>query len=276
VRGVRAGVAGENRVLEGVLIRRPLTRPPGHPYVGWMAVALVTGASGALGRAIAERLAKDGYRLALHHHENGVHELAELLRRRGTQVALIQGDVRDEADATRMTAEAQRELGPLDVLVNNAGLVKDRTITKMSVAEWDLVLDTNLKGAFLMCRAAVGGMRERRRGKIVNISSIVGAMGNFGQVNYAASKAGLIGLTKALARECARDQVTVNCICPGFMDTPMVRGVPEPVQEKLVAQIPLGRFGEPSAVGDAVAYLAGPGGDYVTGQVLHVNGGMYM
>ncbi|HYV47740.1 MAG TPA: 3-oxoacyl-ACP reductase FabG [Myxococcaceae bacterium] len=239
-------------------------------------VALVTGASGALGRAIAERLGRDGYALALHHHNNGVHELEEALKRRGTEVVLVQGDIRDEADCTRMISEAQQALGPVDLLVNNAGLVKDHTITRMDVSEWDLVLDTNLKGAFLMCRASVGGMRERRRGRIVNISSIVGAMGNFGQVNYAASKAGLIGFTKALAREVARDRVTVNCICPGFMDTPMVRAVPEPVQQKLLGQIPLGRFGEPSAVGDAVAYLAGPGGDYVTGQVLHVNGGMYM
>src|SRR4051812_16225656 len=239
-------------------------------------VALVTGASGALGRSIAERLAKDGYSLALHHHNNGAHELAAELKRHGTAVVLVQGDVRVEADATRMMAEAQRALGPLDLLVNNAGLVKDHTITRMDISEWDLVLDTNLKGTFLMTRAAVGGMRERRRGRIVNISSIVGAMGNFGQVNYAASKAGLIGFTKALAREVARDGVTVNCICPGFMDTPMVRNVPEAVQQKLLAQIPLGRFGEPSAGGDAVVYLAGPSGDYVTGQVLHVNGGMYM
>ncbi|HEY8212037.1 MAG TPA: beta-ketoacyl-ACP reductase [Myxococcaceae bacterium] len=239
-------------------------------------VALVTGASGALGRAIAERLAKDGYSLALHHHNNGAQELADTLQRQGTRSVLVQGDVRLEADATRMMVEVQRALGPVDLLVNNAGLVKDHTITRMDVSEWDLVLDTNLKGAFLMCRAAVGGMRERRKGRIVNISSIVGAMGNFGQVNYAASKAGLIGFTKALAKECARDGVTVNCICPGFMDTPMVRGVPEAVQQKLLAQIPLGRFGEPSAVGDAVVYLAGSGGDYVTGQVLHVNGGMYM
>src|SRR5687768_10449714 len=125
-------------------------------------VALVTGASGALGRAIAERLAAGGYRLALHHRSNGVHELAAALRRRGAEVALVQGDVRREADAARMLSEIQGALGPLDVLVNNAGLVKDRTITKMSVDDWDLVLDTNLKGVFLMCRAAVGGMRERR------------------------------------------------------------------------------------------------------------------
>lgn len=239
-------------------------------------VALVTGASGALGGAIAERLAADGYRLALHHHTNGVQELADRLRKRGGRVALVQGDVCQETDVQRMVGDAQKALGPLTLLVNNAGLVKDRTITKMSVSEWDVVLDTNLKGTFLVSRAVVGGMRERKSGKIVNISSIVGAMGNFGQVNYAASKAGLIGLTKALARELARDQVTVNCICPGFMDTPMVRSVPEEAQQKLLAQIPLGRFGEPSAVGDAVAYLAGPGGDWITGQVLHVNGGMYM
>jgi NAD(P)-dependent dehydrogenase (short-subunit alcohol dehydrogenase family) len=239
-------------------------------------VALVTGASGSLGRAIAERLALDGYRLALHHFNNGVEALAERLRQRGREVMLVQGDISNERDASRIVAQAEAALGPLTLLVNNAGLLRDKSITKMSLEDWNVVIDTNLKGTFLMCRAAVGGMRERRRGRIVNISSIVGAMGNFGQVNYAASKAGLIGLSKALAKECAKDQVTVNCICPGFMDTPMVRGVPEPVQEKLRAQIPLGRFGEPSAVGDAVAYLAGSGGAWVTGQVLHVNGGMYM
>src|SRR4051794_3650897 len=131
-------------------------------------VALVTGASGALGRAIAERLGRDGDSLALHHHHGDASELAEALRRRGTEVALVQGDVRLEADAARMVAEAQAALGPVELLVNNAGLVKDHTITRMDVAEWDLVLDTNLKGAFLMCRAVVGGMRERRRGRVVN------------------------------------------------------------------------------------------------------------
>jgi len=170
----------------------------------------------------------------------------------------------------------EEELGPIAVLVNNAGLVRDRTLARLTEDDWDVVLDTNLRGAFLLCKATVPRMRERRAGRVVNISSIVGAMGNYGQINYAASKAGLIGLTKSLAREVARDQVTVNAICPGFMDTPMVRSVPQTVQEKLVAQIPLGRFGEPEAVGEAVAYLVGPGGDWVTGQVLHVNGGMYM
>src|SRR5687767_3244811 len=149
-------------------------------------VALVTGASGALGGAIAERLAADGYRLALHHHTNGVQELADRLRKRGCRVALVQGDVCQETDVQRMVGDAQKALGPLTLLVNNAGLVKDRTITKMSVPEWDVVLDTNLKGTFLVSRAVVGGMRERKSGRIVNISSIVGAMGNFGQVNYAA------------------------------------------------------------------------------------------
>jgi 3-oxoacyl-[acyl-carrier protein] reductase len=175
-----------------------------------------------------------------------------------------------------MIEGVQSELGPLSVVVNNAGLVRDRTITKMSSEDWSVVLDTNLRGAFHVCKSVVQGMRERKFGRIINISSIVGAMGNFGQVNYSASKAGLIGLTKSLAREIAREQITVNAICPGFMDTPMVRKVPEAVQEKIIAQIPLGRFGEPSAVGEAVAYLAGKGGDYITGQVLHVNGGMYM
>ncbi len=241
-------------------------------------VALVTGASGALGHAIAARLAKDGYALALHYHSRpeGADELREELSKLGARAMGVQADVCDEAEVQRMVQKVEAELGPVSVLVNNAGLVRDRSILKLTVEDWDIVLDTNLKGTFLATKAVVGGMRQRKQGRIINISSIVGAMGNFGQVNYAASKAGLIGMTKALAKEIARDQVTVNAICPGFMDTPMVRGVPEAVQEKLVAQIPLGRFGPPSAIGEAVAYLAGPGGDWITGQVFHVNGGRYM
>jgi 3-oxoacyl-[acyl-carrier protein] reductase len=241
-------------------------------------VALITGASGALGRAIAERLAQDGYWVGLHYRagKDRVLELAELIKSRGGRAFSVQADVCSETEVLRMVEGVEKELGPLSVVVNNAGLVRDRTITKLSSEDWSVVLDTNLRGAFHVCKSVVAGMRERHHGRIINVSSIVGAMGNFGQVNYSASKAGLIGLTKSLAREVARDQVTVNAICPGFMDTPMVRRVPEAVQEKLVAQIPLGRFGEPEAVGEAVAYLAGKGGDWVTGQVLHVNGGMYM
>lgn len=241
-------------------------------------VALITGASGALGRAIAVRLAKDGYACALHYRQNPepAQQLARELEAQGVRAFAVAGDVCKAADVQKMVEQVQAKLGPVTVLVNNAGLVKDRTLTKMSEEDWDIVLDTNLKGTFLMCRAVVGGMRERKEGAVINISSIVGAMGNFGQVNYSASKAGLIGLTKSLAKEVARDQVTVNAICPGFMDTPMVRNVPEAVQQKLLAQIPLGRFGEPSAVGDAVAYLSGQSGRWVTGQVLHVNGGQYM
>jgi 3-oxoacyl-(acyl-carrier-protein) reductase len=241
-------------------------------------VALITGASGSLGHAIALRLAQAGYDLALHYRsgEDEARHLATDLQKEGIRAMPVQADICLQDEVNQMVAAVEAELGPIDVVVNNAGLVRDRTLAKLTDDDWDVVLDTNLRGTFHVCKAVVPRMRERKAGRIVNISSIVGAMGNYGQINYAASKAGLIGLTKSLAKEVARDQVTVNAVCPGFMDTPMVRGVPEAVQEKLVAQIPLGRFGEPSAVGEAIAYLAGPGGDWVTGQVLHVNGGMYM
>jgi 3-oxoacyl-(acyl-carrier-protein) reductase len=241
-------------------------------------VALVTGASGALGQAISERLARDGYWLALHYRSgsDAVKLLAQKLQASGVRVMPVRADVRNGEDVQSMVRTIEHELGPIDLAVNNAGLVRDGLLAKLKDDDWSVVLETNLGGTFRVCQSVVDGMRARKHGRIINISSIVGAMGNLGQSNYAASKAGLIGLTKALARELARDQITVNAICPGFMDTPMVRKVPEAVQEKLLAQIPLRRFGEPVAVAHAVAYLAGPGGDWVTGQVLHVNGGMYM
>lgn len=241
-------------------------------------VALVTGAPGALGRAVALKLARDGWAVSLHY--NQARDKAEELQRQiadlGARSAIVQGDVRDQADVNRMVAETTERLGPVALAVNNAGIVRDKVLWKLTEEDWDAVLDTSLRGAFHVSKAVINGMRERKWGRIVNVSSIVGAMGNFGQTNYAAAKAGLIGFTKALAREVARSNVTVNAICPGFMESPMVRGVPEEAQKKLIEQIPLGRFGEPEAVGEAVAYLGGRGGDYVTGQVLHVNGGMYM
>lgn len=241
-------------------------------------VALITGANGALGQAIAERLAQEGWALGLHYRTRG--ELATTLHNtlaaQSARCCLVQGDIRSANEVAHVVMEIERSLGPISLVVNNAGIVRDRTLGKLTEEDWDAVVDTSLKGAYLVTRASIEGMRERKWGRVVNISSIVGAMGNFGQTHYAAAKAGLIGFTKSLARETARANVTVNAICPGFMDTPMVRGVPAEVQKKLVEQIPLGRFGEPEAVGHAVAFLAGPGGAYITGQVLHVNGGMYM
>lgn len=241
-------------------------------------VALVTGSSGALGRAIAERLAEDGFDLALHYRSGRqeAEKLAASLSASGVEARAYQADICKGPEVHRMVERVEGELGPIGVVINNAGLVRDRTCHKLTDEDWDEVLDTNLRGAFHVCRSVIPSLTRRKEGRIINISSIVGAMGNYGQANYAASKAGLIGMTKSLAKELAKDRITVNAICPGFMDTPMVRKVPPNVQEKILAQIPLGRFGEPRAVGDAVAYLAGAGGAWVTGQVLHVNGGMYM
>ncbi len=241
-------------------------------------VALITGANGALGHAIALRLLEDGWRLALHFRTRGeeASRLADQIRGAGGECCVVQGDVRVAEDVVRMVAEVNRALGPISLLVNNAGVVRDRMLWKQTEEDWDTVVDTSLKGAWLMARASIDSMRERRWGRVVNISSIVGAMGNLGQTNYAAAKAGLLGLTRSLAREVARANITVNAICPGFMDSPMVAGVPEEAKRQLLEKIPLGRFGEREAVGEGVAFLAGRGGDYITGQVLHINGGMYM
>ncbi|MHB1847056.1 MAG: 3-oxoacyl-ACP reductase [Deltaproteobacteria bacterium] len=241
-------------------------------------VALVTGSVGALGKPIALRLARNGFAVALHYHsrEDEAQKLAGEIEAKGSLAAPFGADIRSGVEVAAMVEEIERSLGQIAVVVNNAGLVRDRSIQKMTEDDWNVVLDTNLKGAFNVCHSVMEGMRAKNHGRIVNISSIVGAMGNFGQANYAASKAGLIGLTKALARETARFGVTVNAICPGFMNSPMVNGVPDEVKQKLLEQIPLRRFGEPEAIAEGVAYLVGQGGAYITGQVIHINGGMYM
>jgi 3-oxoacyl-[acyl-carrier protein] reductase len=238
--------------------------------------ALVTGASRGIGRAVALRLARAGFRVAVSGRTAGsAGPTAEAIREAGGEAVPLGADLAVYAEAERLVEEAVKALGGLDLLVNNAGLTKDTLVLRMSEADWDAVLDANLKGAFACAKAAIKAML-RTGGRVVNVTSVVGVMGNPGQANYVASKAGLIGLTKALAREYAGRGILVNAVAPGFIETDMTRALPDKVKEDLLRQIPLGRFGQAEDVAGAVAFLAGPDAAYVTGQVIHVNGGMYM
>jgi 3-oxoacyl-[acyl-carrier protein] reductase len=185
-------------------------------------------------------------------------------------------NVRDATQCDALLAAIQKEFGDIAILVNNAGITRDNLALRMKDSEWDDVLDTNLKAVFRLSRAVMRGMMKARWGRIINITSVVGASGNAGQANYAAAKAGVVGLTKSLARELGSRGITVNCVAPGFIDTDMTRALSEAQRSALLAQIPLGRLGEAADIAAAVAYLASPGAGYVTGCVLHVNGGMYM
>jgi 3-oxoacyl-[acyl-carrier protein] reductase len=185
-------------------------------------------------------------------------------------------NVADGAQIDALVAAVEQAHGAIGILVNNAGITQDNLALRMKDAEWDAVIDTNLKSVFRLSRAVLRGMMKARAGRIVNITSVVGSSGNPGQVNYAAAKAGIAGMTRALAREIGSRGITVNCVAPGFIDTDMTRALPDQAREGLLAQIPLGRLGQPEDIAAAVVYLAGPGGAYVTGTTLHVNGGMYM
>ncbi len=238
--------------------------------------ALVTGASRGIGRAVALRLARDGFRLAVAARSAAAAEpTATAIREAGGEAYPLGADLANFGEAERLVEQAVEALGGLDLLVNNAGLTRDGLVLRMGEADWDAVLDANLKGAFACARGAIRSML-RTGGRIVNITSVVGVAGNAGQANYAASKAGLIGLTKALAKEYAGRGILVNAVAPGFIDTDMTRSLPDKVKEELLRQIPLGRFGSAEDVAGAVAFLAGPDAAYLTGQVIHVNGGMYM
>jgi len=240
-------------------------------------VAVVTGASRGIGRSITLALAAAGAKVVCSARNAGeLDKLVEEIAGQGGAATAVAGDVSLTADADRLIDAAVAAYGRVDILVNNAGITRDGLLLRMKDEDWDAVLNVNLKGAFLCTRAAAKVMSKQRYGRIVNISSVVGEMGNPGQANYCASKAGLLGLTKSVARELARRNVTVNAVTPGFIVTDMTEALPEKTREELAAQIPLGRLGDAEDIANAVLFLASDGAGYVTGQVLGVNGGMHM
>ena len=240
-------------------------------------IALVTGAAQGIGRDIALGLAADGADIAVCDvNLEAAQKTAGDIEAKGRKSLALKANVAATADVTAMIDQVVEKLGRIDILVNNAGITRDGLILRMKDEDWDLVLSINLKGAFLCTKSALKYMSKQRTGTIINIASIVGAMGNDGQANYVASKAGLIGLTKTIAREYANRNVTANAVAPGFIDTAMTKALSEQVRTDLAKQIPLGRLGSSEDVANAVRFLASPAAAYITGQVIHVNGGMYM
>lgn len=238
-------------------------------------VAVVTGGSRGIGRSIAERLAAEGARVVVTARSaEGAEQAAAALP--GSGHLGVACDVTDAAAVDALIKRVESELGSLDVLVNNAGVTRDNIMVRLGDDDWDQVLDTNLKGAFLMVRAAARGMMKRRAGRIINVTSVVGLTGNRGQVNYAASKAGLVGLTKSVAKELASRNVLCNAVAPGFIETDMTSDLTDAARESLQQQIALGRLGAAEDVAGVVSFLAGPDASYVTGQVIVVDGGMVM
>jgi 3-oxoacyl-[acyl-carrier protein] reductase len=240
-------------------------------------LALVTGATRGIGRAIALELGGQGATvIGTATSEAGAGEIGKALSQAGVKGAGMVLNVRDAAACDALVDAVQAAHGDVAILVNNAGITRDNLALRMKDAEWDDVIDTNLKAVFRLSRAVMRGMMKARWGRIVNITSVVGASGNAGQANYAAAKAGVVGMTKSLARELGSRNITVNCVAPGFIDTDMTRALPDAQRTALLGQIPLGRLGSAEDIAAAVAYLASPAAAYVTGSVLHVNGGMYM
>lgn len=240
-------------------------------------VAIVTGGSRGIGRAVAASLAEDGASVVVSGRDPGRVEVeAKELEALGALVLAVQADVARREDVDRLVDRARERFGRIDILVNNAGITRDALLVRMKDDDWDAVLNVNLRGAFLMTRAVAKVMMRQKGGRIINIASTAGAMGNAGQANYSAAKAGLIGLTKAAARELAHWGILVNAVAPGLIDTDMTAGLPAEAREALLAQVPLKRIGVAREVAEVVRFLAGDGAGYVTGQVIHVNGGLYM
>ncbi|WP_250451955.1 3-oxoacyl-ACP reductase FabG [Caballeronia sp. ATUFL_M2_KS44] len=240
-------------------------------------VAIVTGASRGIGRAIALELARQGATvIGTATSESGAAGIGEAIAQAGGKGRGAVLNVNDAAAADAFIDAAVKEFGGLNILVNNAGITKDQLAMRMKDDEFDAVIDTNLRAVFRLSRAVLRPMMKARGGRIINITSVVGSSGNPGQANYAAAKAGVAGMTRALAREIGSRGITVNCIAPGFIDTDMTKVLPEEQRTALTAQIPLGRLGSPDDIAHAVAFLASPFAGYITGTTLHVNGGMYM
>jgi 3-oxoacyl-[acyl-carrier protein] reductase len=240
-------------------------------------VALVTGASRGIGRAIALELGRNGATVVgTATTEQGASSITEFLSAASVAGKGAVLNVNDAAQVDVLIAAVQREFGGLGILVNNAGVTKDTLAMRMSDADWDVVVDTDLKSVFRLSRAVLRGMMKAKTGRIINITSVVGSSGNAGQINYAAAKAGVAGMTRALAREVGSRNITVNCVAPGFIDTDMTKVLSDEQRASLLQSIPLGRLGSPEEIAAAVLFLASPAAAYVTGTTLHVNGGMYM
>ena len=241
-------------------------------------IALVTGGSRGIGRAIALRLAEGGAKVAINYagNQTAAEEVKAIIEQHGGTAMIVQTDVSDSAAAAEMVARVHEELGGLDILVNNAGITRDTLLLRMKDEDFDAVINTNLKGIYACTKAAAKFMTKQRSGRIVNLSSVVGEIGNIGQTNYAAAKAGVIGFSKAAAKELAARHVTVNVVAPGFIDTDMTAVLKDSIREKLIEGIPLGALGKPEHVADAVLFLVSDAASYITGQVLNVDGGMVM
>lgn len=240
--------------------------------------AVVTGASRGIGRAIALQLAAEGANVVVNYSgsEQKAAEVVEEIQKLGVAAIAVQANVSDADSVQQLMAASLEQFGSIDILVNNAGITRDNLLMRMKEDEWDDVMNTNLKGVFLCTKAVARQMMKQRAGRIINISSIVGVMGNAGQANYVAAKAGVIGLTKTSARELASRNILVNAVAPGFITTEMTDALPEDIKNSMLAQIPLAKLGQPEDIAKTVAFLASDDANYITGQTIHIDGGMYM